>query len=371
MRRYILFIALLLSVNAVFVLVSQFVGSLNTSGGMIAYTLSERMTATGSTIMLIDPHTGVRINASIGITDDVANTNTREPRWSVDGTQLSFRLYAGRQASPVNYALQISDNTYTNLSEQDPYLSLPIYGPNDQRLYSTNPLFGTGVLYRVGGDVPDGEAIATVQTASRDLPVWSPDGTQIAYLSEYQELDTDTQPSSGTSLQEIDIYIYDILTDETLNYTLALNTSGQMAWSPDGETIAFISRTQNVGQIYLLDVDSGDITELPPRTEAVGRPVWSSDSRMIAFTSENWDRISDISTDVMVIDVETHDVTNLSQSGAFDNSPIWSPDNRYVVFISMRDGQSELYVADIQTGNLRRLTYTPENEGDITWQPRP
>ncbi|MEL7436353.1 MAG: DPP IV N-terminal domain-containing protein, partial [Chloroflexota bacterium] len=111
--------------------------------------------------------------------------------------------------------------------------------------------------------------------------------------------------------------------------------------------------------------------ELPPRTEAVGRPVWSSDSRMIAFTSENWDRISDISTDVMVIDVETHDVTNLSQSGAFDNSPIWSPDNRYVVFISMRDGQSELYVADIQTGNLRRLTYTPENEGDITWQPRP
>ncbi|NPV66808.1 MAG: hypothetical protein HPY64_06650 [Anaerolineae bacterium] len=52
-----------------------------------------------------------------------------------------------------------------------------------------------------------------------------------------------------------------------------------------------------------------------------------------------------------------------------DRDPAWSPNGRYLAFASHRDGNWELYVQDVQTGTVTRLTYTLGFEGSPAWSP--
>jgi len=75
------------------------------------------------------------------------------------------------------------------------------------------------------------------------------------------------------------------LTDDTLAFS-------HLAWSPDGQKIAF-SRADGVstGDIYVVNADGSDQTKLTPTPEdfkvTVGTPLWSPDGQKIAFTAEH------------------------------------------------------------------------------------
>ena len=47
----------------------------------------------------------------------------------------------------------------------------------------------------------------------------------------------------------------------------------------------------------------------------------------------------------------------------------WSPDSRQLAFIGTGQGQSDLYVMDVHTGERRQLTGTPEREDHPSWSP--
>ena len=62
-------------------------------------------------------------------------------------------------------------------------------------------------------------------------------------------------------------------------------------------------------------------------------------------------------TEVFLVDPTTGDATNLTRSPASaDRYPCWSPDGKRFAFTSDRDGTFNLYVADLDGRNLRRLT---------------
>ncbi|MEJ2733300.1 MAG: protein kinase [Anaerolineae bacterium] len=56
-------------------------------------------------------------------------------------------------------------------------------------------------------------------------------------------------------------------------------------------------------------------------------------------------------------------------AGSTETNPEASPDGRQVVFMSQRDGNWEVYAANIDGGNLRRLTHDPSNDGLPAWSP--
>ncbi len=52
-----------------------------------------------------------------------------------------------------------------------------------------------------------------------------------------------------------------------------------------------------------------------------------------------------------------------------DTRPVWSPDGKKVMYTSDRDGNHEIYVADVKKGKERRLTRFRGNESTGSWSP--
>lgn len=62
-------------------------------------------------------------------------------------------------------------------------------------------------------------------------------------------------------------------------------------------------------------------------------------------------------------------LVRLTNDPADDRDPVWSPDGQRVAFSSRRDGNWELYILEIQTGEVRRLTDNLVYEANPSWSP--
>jgi TolB protein len=104
--------------------------------------------------------------------------------------------------------------------------------------------------------------------------------------------------------------------------------------SPDGEQIAFASNRSGFWDLYLLDLESGDVTQLTNTPEYEGGPTWSPDGSFLAFEAyqnENLDIVVGPAADPL------SDPISLTSSAAADHSPAWAPDGRHIAFISKGD----------------------------------
>lgn len=54
---------------------------------------------------------------------------------------------------------------------------------------------------------------------------------------------------------------------------------------------------------------------------------------------------------------------------SYNGRPMWSPDGTHFSFISDRDGNSELYIYNLEKGISHRLTKSPKREKYTTWSP--
>lgn len=74
-------------------------------------------------------------------------------------------------------------------------------------------------------------------------------------------------------------------------------------------------------------------------------------------------------TEVFVADPETGDMTNLSRSPkSEDRYPCWSPDAKHVVFMSDRQHATNLWVMDADGSHVRRLLTSPKVCYMPSWQ---
>ena len=72
-------------------------------------------------------------------------------------------------------------------------------------------------------------------------------------------------------------------------------------------------------------------------------PYWSPDGTKITFISDR-----DGNNEIYAMDEDGSNQTNLTNNETWDDFPNWSPDGKKIAFMSAREGNAELYVMDVE-----------------------
>ena len=91
-------------------------------------------------------------------------------------------------------------------------------------------------------------------------------------------------------------------------------------WSPDGTRIAFESFREGNGDIYVMNADGSGLTRLTSDPALDSSPSWSPDGTRIAFESSREGNIN-----IYVIDADGSNLARLTDDPAVDKDPVWSP----------------------------------------------
>ncbi len=136
-------------------------------------------------------------------------------------------------------------------------------------------------------------------------------------------------------------------------------------FAPDGSGIAYRADCGGSGDIWWLDLASGETVNLTADSIATERyPAWSPDGSQILFVSNR-----DGNEEIYVMDADGGNVTNLSNNPSQDKQGSWSPDGRFIIFISDRDGQDDVWIMDSDGGRQTSLLSTGDDFDWGWWQP--
>ena len=141
-------------------------------------------------------------------------------------------------------------------------------------------------------------------------------------------------------------------------------------WSPDGERIAYTSYERNKADIAVISPRDrrGFPFEVFPGTSAT--PAFSPDGSRVAFSSSSRDVRGQPDSEIYVADREGRNVRRLTNSVGVDISPSWNPrTGQQLAFVSDRSGTPQVYVVDAEGGNLRRIIDGGGDAGDPAWSP--
>lgn len=203
----------------------------------------------------------------------------------------------------------------------------------------------------------------------------SPDGTRVVYAVAH--ISTDTEDASKDK-QLSTLWLLDLASGETRALTDGMKSDTSPRWSPDGRQIAFVSDRGDKAQIYLLPVDGGEARRITDLKQGVGGGLaWSPDGTQITFTARaaadapddaapyrvtrNVYRFNDMGyvdkvlQAIYVVTVASGETVRITSDEANCSHPLWSPDGQRLLYTATQlPDQFEPF------GILRIITLTGE-----------
>ena len=119
------------------------------------------------------------------------------------------------------------------------------------------------------------------------------------------------------------------------------------------------------------DVDSWDIEDDYDTTRSYQATLESGTWMNVDVSPDGTTLVFDLLGDLYTLPIEGGRATPLSTGLAWDQDPRFSPDGSKLVYISDRDGNQEIWIRDMETGDAEvfHTTARPHRFGEATWSP--
>jgi TolB protein len=240
-----------------------------------------------------------------------------QPAWSPDGSRIAY----------INRTESASDLLVMDVEGGEP-LWLTNDGSNSSR-YSYERIYSSIWAF---------------------YPAWSPDGSEIAFVSQ-------AGPPYGSPAAEYRLTLYVIAANNPGGriqfYANDRGHVGDLAYAPDGDTIVFSFAPVNTDPplLYRIQRATGQAEPFPNIPEYSNDPAFSPDGRWLAFTAP-----SPQGTDAFVVPADGGEPIQLTTLGGV-RAPTFSPDGSQLAFLALAPGSTsfELWVADLATNANQQL----------------
>jgi len=212
------------------------------------------------------------------------------------------------------------------------------------------------------GDLPSHTAEPLTRQGMDAKPVPLPDGSGFAFLSDRSGYADIYIKSFDGKLRRV------VRGGRTERFESFHLFRSRMAVSKDG-VLAFVSKRGGRDVLYLWDLSEGNVVRditLPGVVE-LSSPSWSPDGRRVVLSGLGEDGISDL----YIVDVKTGDVERITRDHYDDRDPSWSPDGGRIAFSSdrARMGAYNLFAYDLSSRRIYQLTSGPHRDVTPSWSP--
>lgn len=185
----------------------------------------------------------------------------------------------------------------------------------------------------------------TINTLEETNPTLTADGSQMAFSSNGK---IEMMKFNGQERQEL------VAADNSSNVAPAI--------SPDGKFVAFMSNRSSTNELWLVNTATKELRQLTKESGAIGGINWSANSQRIVFTTT---ATPSKLTGIALAEVATGAFQVLTEAG--DGEAAISPDGSRIVFTSNRSGDPELYLLNLNTNAVQRLTNNSGPDGSATF----
>lgn len=135
------------------------------------------------------------------------------------------------------------------------------------------------------------------------------------------------------------------------------------AWSPDGSSLVFDAMLDGAWGIFVLDVSTSDIRRIASTKAFSGGVDWSPDGSLIAFDDFHTGAI-------YLVRPDGTGLQPIVEGGLLRSwGPVWSPDGSSIAFTRGIFADSEIFVLDLNSREMARLTDNRNQDNDPHWSP--
>jgi TolB protein len=174
-------------------------------------------------------------------------------------------------------------------------------------------------------------------------PSWSPDGSQLAYVSF----------ETGKPV----VYVHTVMTGQRRAVANFRGSNSAPAWSPDGRTLAVTLTREGNSQVFLMNADGSNVRRLTQSSGIDTEPTYSPDGQSIYFTSDRGG-----GPQIYRMPATGGAAQRVTFNGDYNISPRLSPDGKLLAYVTRRNGQFKVMVLDLASGQETPVTDTVRDE---------
>jgi dipeptidyl aminopeptidase/acylaminoacyl peptidase len=266
------------------------------------------------------------------------------PKFSPQGDRMAYLVdLDGSEAFDI-WVCDLPQGSHTNLTPDSPESIQPniSWSPDGSQIAFISDRSGRFATYLISSAGGLARRVFEHHYPDWDLD-WSPDGRRLAVVSE-----------SGGQDYRVTIVLIDEGSPQysVLSYAGEVINAKEARWSPDGLRLAFASDLHGFYTIGLYELESGNITWISTEEGDSNAPAWSADGKHLACVHssgpEAW---------IDIIDLKGNGYAQVRAGQGLHAAPHFTPDGRQIVFIFENPSQPpDLWRLSLDAGELVQLT---------------